>query len=168
MVVGSAASGTGRSALTLSRGGRPYSGRVRFFVVIPILAAVAAGVCVLWPPARRFIWPAVTLAAINVVLTPFSSGEWFYQHREDAAYQKAVARGDFTAFRDLLAGHDPRLLPRMIAIAVGLLLVLIMFAVLRVRAARGRPAPPATSAIVGGAVLLAAAATLVQGYLLIS
>ena len=145
----------------------PTLARVPILVVIPILAAVAAVACVLWPPARRFIWPAVTLAAINVVFTPFTSGEWFYQHKEDAAYQKAVARGDFTELHDLLGRHDPRLLPRMIAIAVGLLLVLVVFALLRVRTARGKPAPPVTSAIAAGAVLLAAAATLVQGYLLI-
>jgi len=141
---------------------------VPILVVIPILAAVAAVACVLWPPARRFTWPAVTLAAVNVVLTPFTSGEWFYQHKEDGAYQKAVARGDFTEFHDLLGQHDPRLLPRMIAIAVGLLVVLAVFALLRVRAVRGKPVRPAAVAIVGGAVLLAAAATLVQGYLLVA
>jgi hypothetical protein len=50
---------------------------VRFLALLPVLTAILAAGCALWPPARRVIWPVVALAAINVVLTPLTSGEWF-------------------------------------------------------------------------------------------
>jgi hypothetical protein len=133
-----------------------------------MLTAALAVVCVLWQPARRFLWPVVALAAANVMLTPFTSGEWFYQHAEDASYRQAVTRGDFTAFDDLIGRHDPHLLPRMIALATVLLVALAASALLQVRTNRGKPVSGAVSAIVTGLVLLSAAATLVQGYLLVS
>jgi len=141
---------------------------VRILVVLPMLTAVLAVVCVLWQPARRFLWPVVALAAVNVVLTPFTSGEWFYQHAESASYQQAVTRGDYTVFDDLLGRHDPHLLPRMIGLAAALLVSLAVLAVLQGRANRGKPVSGALSAIAAGAILLSAVATLVQGLLLVS
>ena len=133
-----------------------------------MLTAALAVICVLWRPARRFLWPVVALAGVNVVLAPFTSGEWFYQRQEDAAYRAAVSNGDFTGFHELMGRHDPHLLPRMIVLGAVLLVSLAVFAVLGVRANRGKPVPGAVSAIGAGAVLLSAVATLVQGYLLVS
>ena len=110
--------------------------------------------------------PVLALAVLNVVLTPLTSGEWFYQRAENSAYEQAVARGDFTAFQDLLDRHDPHLLPRMVTLAAVLLVSVALLAVLHFRADRGKPASAVTSAIVAGTVLLAAAGTLAQVYLL--
>ena len=137
-----------------------YPFAVRSLALIPMLTAALAVVCVLRRPDRRWLWAVAALAAVNVALTPFSSGEWFYQRREEASYQQAVATGDFTGFHDLLSRHDPHLLPRMMALAAALMVSLAVFAVLAVRADRDRPASRAVSAIVAGSVLLPAAATL--------
>ena len=107
---------------------------VRLLALLPILTAAVAVAVVLLPAARRLVWPAVTLAAANVVLTPFTSGEWFYQRKEGALYDQAVARGDFSGFGRLLGGHDPHLLPRMTVLAVALLAGLVVVALLRARA----------------------------------
>ena len=112
------------------------------------------------PAARRLVWPAVALAAANVVLTPLTSGEWFYQRAEDASYARAVADGDFGGFDRLMGGHDPHLLPRMAAMAVALLAALVVVALLRDRAGPAR-------GIAGAAVLLVAAASAIQGVLLL-
>lgn len=133
-----------------------------------MLTAAAAVLCALWPRARRLCWPVVALAALNVIATPFTSGEWFYQHAEDAAYQRAVARGDFTAVELLVGQHDPHLLPRMVAFAVALLITCVGLAMLQARAGKGGRPSLALSGIVIGAVLLAAVATLVQGGLLLA
>ena len=127
----------------------------------PALVAVLAVLCAL-RPGRRLIGPVLALAALNVVVTPFTSGEWFYQRAEKSAYRQAVAKGNFNAFKDLLEQHDPHLLPRMIALAAGLLLSVTLLAVLRFRASRGKPASTAIAAIVTGLVLTAAAGTIVQ------
>ena len=110
---------------------------VRLLAVLPILTAALAAGCALWPAARRVVWPVVALAAINVVLTPLTSGEWFYQRQEGASYDRAVAGGDFTAFDRQLLQHDPHLQPRMTVIAVALLVCLVVLAVLRARARLG-------------------------------
>ncbi len=133
---------------------------------IPALIAILAVVCAL-RPHRRLIGPVLALAALNVVLTPFTSGEWFYQRAEKAAYRQAVAKGNFNAFEDLLDRHDPHLLPRMIALAAGLLLSVVFLAVLQFRAGRGKPASTAISVIATGTVLAAAAATIVQVFFLL-
>lgn len=135
--------------------------------MLPILTAALAAACTLWPAARRFVWPVVALAALNVILTPFTSGEWFYQRQEDASYDRAVAGGDFTAFDRRLIQHDPSLQPRMTAIAVALLVALVALAVLRGRARGGAPTPASTRAVIMGTVLLAAAAAAVQGVALL-
>jgi uncharacterized membrane protein len=140
---------------------------VRLLAVLPILTAALAVAVALLPAARRLVWPAVVLAAANVVLTPLTSGEWFYQHAEDASYARAVADGDFTGFDRLMAGHDPHLLPRMAAMAVALLVALVGVAVLRARANGGASVSRATWAAAAGLVLLAATVSLVQGVLLL-
>lgn len=140
---------------------------MRLLALLPILTAALAIWCALVPAARRFIWPVVALAAVNAVLTPLSSGEWFYQQQEYAFYDSAVSRGDFTGFDRLLAQHDPQLQPRMTGLAVGLLVALVVLAVLRVRADRGAGASAVAGAVAAGAVLLAAAANLAQGVLLL-
>lgn len=141
---------------------------MRIFAALPILTAVLAIGIALWPPARRFIWPVAALAAINVILTPLTSGEWFYQRTEDASYEQAVAKGDFTAFDRLLTQHDPHLSPRMIAMAVALLIALVGLAVLRARVSEGAPALRALLRIATGCVLLSAIAVLIQGGLLLA
>jgi uncharacterized membrane protein len=140
---------------------------VRLLAVLPILTAALAVAVALLPAARRLVWPAVVLAAANVVLTPLTSGEWFYQRAEDASYARAVADGDFTGFDRLMAGHDPHLLPRMAAMAVALLVALVGVAVLRARANGGASVSTATWAAAAGVVLLAATVSLVQGVLLL-
>lgn len=140
---------------------------MRLLAVLPILTAALAAACTLWPAAHRVIWPVVALAALNVILTPLTSGEWFYQRQEDASYDRAVAGGDFAAFDRQLVRHDPSLQPRMTAIAVGLLVALVVLAMLRVRARGGAPTPASTRAVTMGAVLLAAAAAAVQGVALL-
>jgi hypothetical protein len=140
---------------------------VRLLAVLPILTAALAVAVVLLPAARRLVWPAVVLAAANVVLTPLSSGEWFYQRAEDASYDRAVADGDFGGFDRLMVGHDPHLLPRMAAMAVALLVALVGVAVLRARANGAASVSRATWAAVTGLVLLAATVSLVQGVLLL-
>lgn len=141
---------------------------MRILAVLPILTAAAAVLCALWVPARRWCWPVVALAAFNVMATPFTSGEWFYQHAEHAAYERAVAKGDFSDFELLVGQHDPHLLPRMVAFAVALLITLVGLAMLQARAGKGGRPSPALTGIVIGAVLLAAVATLVQGGLLLA
>ncbi len=140
---------------------------MRLLAVLPILTALLAVVCALRPESRRAVRLAVAVAVVNVVLTPLSSGEWFYQREEDAAYDRAVAKGDFTAFDHLLAQHDPQLQPRMIALAVVLLVSLVGLAALKHRRSSGAHTAPVLSRIASGCVLLAAVATLVQGVLLL-
>lgn len=132
---------------------------------LPVLTAALAAVCVLWPAARRLAWVALTLAVFNVVLSPLSSGEWFYQRAEVPDYDQAVARGDFSAYRDLLGRHDPTLQPKMIGVAVALLVALALWTLLRVRTGRGRPVSALVSAAATGAVLLSALATVAAVYL---
>lgn len=132
--------------------------------MLPLVTSGVAIICSLWAPARRWLWAAVALAAVNVVLTPLSSGEWSYQRAEDPAYERAVAGGDFTPFSDLVDQHDPQLVRRMLVTAMVLLLALVGLAVLRTRANRGAQSPVAATAIATAGVVLAAVATLVQSF----
>ncbi|MFM9032846.1 MAG: hypothetical protein ACKOQ4_00895 [Mycobacterium sp.] len=135
---------------------------------LPLLTAVLACVCVLRPGWRRMHVPVLGLAVLNLVLTPLTSGEWFYQRAEIPDYDQAIARGDFTSYQDLLGRHDPRLLPRMIGIAAALLASLAVWAVLRLRGARGRPVSAPASAVSAGAVVLSVLAMLSQVYLVMT
>lgn len=140
---------------------------MRILAVLPLLTAVLTVWCALWPPPRRFLWPVVGLAAVNVILTPLTSGEWFYQRVEDASYEQAVASGDFAGFDRLLAHHDPHLHPRMVAMAVALLVSFVGLAMLRARPSGVGQTSPVLSRAAVGLVLLAAAVTAVQGGLLL-
>ncbi len=111
------------------------------------------------------MWLALALAVLNLVLTPLTSGEWFYQRVEESAYRQAVVSGKFTDFDGMLAEHDPTLLRRMLVLGGGLLASLLALAVLHVR---GKSASVVTSVFVAGVVLLPALATLVQVYLLLT
>lgn len=135
---------------------------VWIIAVLPILTAVSAIVCALWRPARRLVWVVLAVAAINLMLTPLTSGELFYQRAEIPDYQQAVASGDFTAFNELLARHDPHLQFKMFAIAVGLLLSVALLAAVQFRSARGKTVPLAFSALSVGLILLVGAATFLQ------
>lgn len=130
---------------------------------VPALTVAFATLCALWPPARRMVWLALALALVNVLLTPFSSGEWFYQHAESTDYRGAIASGDFTGFREVLGQHDPHRLRRMASLAICLLIAVSLLAVVHVRAGRGRTSA-VISSIVVAIVLLVGAATLVQAY----
>jgi hypothetical protein len=135
-------------------------GRVQILAGLPVVTAVLAVVCTVVPAARRLVWPVVALAAVNIMLTPLTSGEWFYQRTEDASYEQAVATGDFTAFDRLSAGHDPHLFPRMVGIAVALLVALIGWGLLQ---RRGDKPAAATRAAVAGLVVAAAVVSIAQG-----
>lgn len=140
---------------------------MRILTVLPLLTALLTVWCALWSPPRRFLWPVVGLAAVNVILTPLTSGEWFYQRVEDASYEQAVAGGDFTGFDRLLAHHDPHLNPRMVAMAVALLVSFVGLVMLRVRRSGGGQSSPILSRVAVGVVLLAAAVSAIQGGLLL-
>ena len=130
---------------------------------IPALTAAFASLCALWPPARRMVWLALAMALVNVLLTPFSSGEWFYQHAESTDYRGAIASGDFTGFREVLGQHDPQRLRRMVSMAICLLIAVSLLALVHVRAGRGRTST-VVSSIVVALVLLVGAATIVLAY----
>lgn len=136
-------------------------------VSLPILTALLASACVLWPGGRRLIGPALVLAVLCVVLAPVTSGEWFYQQAEMPDYDQAVARGDFTTLENLVRRHDPHLMPRMIGIAGALLACLSLWAVLAFRADRGKPTPGPTRAVATGLVLLAALTLVAQALLVV-
>ena len=135
---------------------------------LPLLTAVLSVGCVVRPGSGRLIVPVLGLAVLNLVLTPLTSGEWFYQRAEIPGYDEAVAHGDFSAYRDLVGRHDPHLLPRMIGAAGALFATLALWAVLQRRSRHGRPASATVSAIAGGAVLLAAAAMLIGVYVVVT
>jgi len=130
---------------------------------LPAVTVAFASLCALWPPARRMVWLALALALVNVLLTPFSSGEWFYQHAESTDYRGAIASGDFTGFREVMGRHDPHRLRRMVSLAICLLFAVSLLALVHARASRGRTST-VMSAIVVAIVLLVGAATIVQAY----
>ena len=129
---------------------------------LPILTALSAIVCALFRPARRLVWVVLAVAAVNLILTPLTSGEWFYQRAEIPDYQQAVASGDFTTFQELLARHDPHLQVKMFAIAAGLLISVALLAVVQFRGVRGKTVPVAVTAVAVGLVLLVGTATFLQ------
>lgn len=137
-------------------------------VGLPMLTVLLAAVCALVPAARRLVWPLLALAALNVVLSPVTSGEWFYQRAEIPDYRQAVASGDFTVFGKLLGGHDPYLQPKMVAIAVVLLIAVAVLALLQHRERSGSATPALARIGVAGLIFLAGLATAVQAHHLAS
>ena len=118
-------------------------------LALPALTAVLAIVCGLRPSARRTLWFALGLAALTLVLTPLTSGEWFYQRAEQPAFADAVARADYSALENLHGRHDPLRLHKMIALAAALLAAVSSLVVVRHRAPRfGMPV--STAAVVVG------------------
>ena len=137
-------------------------------VGLPILTVLVAAACALVPAAHRLVWPVLALAVLNVVLSPITSGERFYQSAEIPDYRQAVASGDFTTFRELLGRHDPYLQPKMIAIAVVLMIAVAVLALLRYREQRGKATPTVARASVVGVIFLVGMATAVQVHHLVS
>ena len=105
-------------------------------LALPVLTAVLAIVCGLRPGARKLLWFALGVAALTVVLTPLTSGEWFYQRAEEPVFADAVARADYSALENLRNRHDPQRLHKMIALAATLLTAVSSLAVARHRAPR--------------------------------
>lgn len=121
---------------------------------LPFIIAVTTVICAVWPAARRFAWLGLVLAVINVVLTPFTSGEWSYQRTETPVFERAVARGDFTPVSDLMRHHDPRRLPEMIALALSLLVALAAMSAVQFRAGRGGVSPVISSTVAIAGLLI--------------
>jgi hypothetical protein len=133
-------------------------------VGLPMLTVLLAAAFALVPAAHRLVWPLLALAALNVALSPITSGEWFYQRSETSDYQQAVMTGDFTTFRDLLGRHDPYLQPKMIAIAVVLMVAVAILALMRHRGQHGKATPVAARIGAVGLIALAGFATAVQAH----
>ena len=127
-----------------------------------MLTVLLAAACARVPAARRLVWPLLALAALNVVLSPITSGERFYQSAEIPDYRKAVETGDFTTFRELLGRHDPYLQPKLIAIAVVRLSAVAVLALLQHREQRGKVTPAVARTAVAGLIFLVGLATAVQ------
>lgn len=134
-------------------------------LMLPALTAVVVTVGgivgALRPAARPLLWSGLALAVLNLALTPFTSGEWWYQRAEVPAYQEAVISADFNALNELTAGHDRSRLHKMIAIAAALLAAMVVLVSVQVRASRDaisvRAATvPAVAAAMVGAGCLAA------------
>lgn len=130
-------------------------------MLLLMLPALTAGVVTvgailgaLRPAARPLLWSGLALAVLNLALTPFTSGEWWYQRAEVPAYQEAVISADFNALNELTAGHDRSRLHKMIAIAAALLAAMSVLVSVQVRASRD-----ATSVRTSAAASTAAAVT---------
>ena len=106
-------------------------------LILPALTAVVTVACAVWPAAGRLVWLALALGVVNVALTPFASGEWFYQRSEASAFRDAVTRGDFTSFDDMMSRHDPHRLRTTVVIAVSLLAAICGLALVRYRGKHG-------------------------------
>ena len=135
-------------------------------LIFPAVTAVVTMACAVRPAAGRLMRFGLVLAAINVVLTPFTSGEWFYQHAELSTFQDAVNRGDFTSVEDLMSRHDPFRLRKTIVIAVSLLAALGGLALVQLRASRGSVPKRVTSTAAAVAFVVGAGAIVAMYQLL--
>ena len=136
-------------------------------LILPALTAVVTMACAVRPAAGRLMRFGLVLAAINVVLTPFTSGEWFYQHAELSTFQDAVNRGDFTSVEDLMSRHDPFRLRKTIVIAVSLLAALGGLALVQLRASRGN-VPKRVTSIAAAVAFVVGAGAIVAMYQLLT
>lgn len=121
---------------------------VHFLVVLTPLTAILAILCVVWPAARqRLVWLVVTLAAVNLVLTPITAeaGEWLEHKVEETA---------------ALEVHE-HLGKTMIYVSIALLVAAILLAVSHVRTSRGKSST-AVSAIVAVLVVVIGLGATVQ------
>lgn len=76
---------------------------VHAIVVLVPLVALLAILCALWPAARRrLVWLVLVLAAVNFVLTPFTTeaGEWLYDQRKQHSpiLQEHAERGEWMIY----------------------------------------------------------------------
>lgn len=136
--------------------------------LIPAVVAVLALVWAFWAPARRYAWQMLVVAVLNIALTPLTSGVWFFHRAEKSTYADGLKNGDFTAYQNLVAQHDPHLAGRMATIAVFLLFGLAFMAVLQLRVNKGDMPSVPTTVIAIGTVVLPAVATLIQVYSILS
>ena len=134
-------------------------------LILPALTAVVAMICALRPTSRRLLWLALAVAAVNVMATPFTSGEWFYQRAETPAFQDAVIKGDFTSFDDMMIRRDPYRLQKTVAVALGLFGSLCLLALVRFRSSRGAVSPRISTAVTVLVLLVGAAAIAAIGEL---
>ena len=134
-------------------------------LILPALTAIVAMICALRPTSRRLLWLALAVAAVNVMATPFTSGEWFYQRAETPAFQDAVIKGDFTSFDDMMIRRDPYRLQKTVAVALGLFGSLCLLALVRLRSSRGAVSPRISTAVTVLVLLVGAAAIAAIGEL---
>ena len=123
---------------------------VHFIVVLAPLTAILLILCAAWPAAReRLTWLALTLAAVNLVLTPIAAeaGEWLYHRIEET---------------ELVEKHE-HLGETMIYFSIALLVAALLVAFLRHRTNRGAGSG-ILSAAVAVFVIAAGIATTVQVY----
>lgn len=134
-------------------------------LILPALTAIVAMICAVRPASRRLLWFALAVAAVNILATPFTSGEWFYQRAETPAFQEAVTRGDFTSFDDMMSRRDPHRLQKTVAVALGLFGSLCLLALVRFRSSRGAVSPRISTAATVLVLLVGAAAIVAIGEL---
>ena len=134
-------------------------------LILPALTAIVAMICALRPTSRRLLWLALAVAAVNVMATPSTSGEWFYQRAETPAFQDAVIKGDFTSFDDMMIRRDPYRLQKTVAVALGLFGSLCLLALVRFRSSRGAVSPRISTAVTVLVLLVGAAAIAAIGEL---
>jgi hypothetical protein len=109
---------TQERAVTTITGIPAHALLVHAIVVLAPLTALLSMLCAVWPAARRrFVWLALALAVVTVILTPLttSAGEWLY-NREPAPSEILVTHANRGQW--------------MIAFALGLLVVAIALAIL--------------------------------------
>lgn len=136
--------------------------------LIPAVVAVLALVVAFWPPARRYVWQMVAVAALNIALIPLTSGVWFQHRAEKSTYADGLKSGDFTAYHNLVSQHDPHLAGRMAVMAVFLLLGLTFLALLQLRVNKGDLPSVPTGLIAIGTVVVPAVAMLIQVFSILS
>ena len=134
-------------------------------LILPAVTAIVAIICALRPTDRRLLWVGLGLAAVNIMLTPFTSGEWFYQRAETPAFDEAVIKGDFTSFDDMMIRRDPDRLQKTAAVALGLFGSLCLLALVRFRSSRGAVSPRTSTAVTVLVLLVGAAAIVAIGEL---
>ena len=136
--------------------------------LIPALVAVLALVWAFWAPARRYLWQMLAVAAVNIALTPLTSGVWFFHRAEKTTYAEGLNTRDFTAYQNLVSQHDPGLAGRMAWIAVFLFLGLLFMTLLQLRVNKGDMPSVPTGLIALGTVVVPAVATLIQVFSILS
>lgn len=124
---------------------------VHFLVVLAPLTAVLAGLCALWPAARRrLVWLVLALATACLVLTPITTeaGEWLEHHvGRSPQLQTHAELGD-----------------TMIYVSAALFVAAVLLVVVHVRTARGKTVQPAVAVMISVLVLTIGAGVITQVY----